>query len=154
MIAILLAAAVAAAPPREEPKTFLASLTVPLRKGERLSGFRIDTWGVEFLALCRFPSGWIMRAGRSATPDGVFEGNGTLGATFLDSDSELRNLALIRLSGPVQLEAIVERNGQIPATFAGNALLDTPDEDEPRRAKLTYANLLLRPADRCPSPAP
>jgi len=136
------------AAPSNHPRTYLASIVgVPLRTSESMERFSIATWGVKFKAVCRIPGGWRIKAGNSATPDGVLEGEGSQGATWFNrsSPSELRHLALIILDGPVQRSDV--RYGP-DATFKGTATVST--ENGERKARLTYRNVKLTPASRCP----
>jgi hypothetical protein len=151
LFAIALAAASSA--PADHPKTFLASIEgIPLGPNESMDEFQVETWGVEFKAVCHIPGGWWIEAGGSATPEGSLKGRGSLGATWLNrkSLSELRNLVLLTLYAPVQREDIRDRTGDaiIPATFKGRASVYGP---KGRVIPLTYANVRLVPAQRCPS---
>jgi len=143
----------AAAPaPVDHPHTFLASLVdVPLKRGELIESFSIDTWGVEFKAVCHIPGGWRIRAGSAATPNGVLEGDGSQGATWFNRSSprELRGLVLLTLVGPVQRHDIRDPPGAEPATFNGHATLSTDAGD--RKVRLGYRNVRLVAARRCPS---
>jgi hypothetical protein len=142
----------AAAPPMDRPHTYLASVVgIPRKPNEQVESFSFSTWGVRFQAVCRIPSGWRINAGSSATPNGVLEGNGSQGATWFSRGSPraLRGLVLLTLSGPIQPRDIRFGNGVVPATFNGRATLST-DAGE-RKVALTYRNLRLVPARRCPS---
>ena len=153
----LLALAATGPPPVDHPKTYLASITrIPLKPGERIEGFSISTWGVTFTAVCQIPPGWTIKAGGSATPEGVLEGEASLGTTQLSeaSPKPLHDLVLITLYGPVQRRDIGKEGGSfyLPATFKGHALLSGADVE--RRVRLSYANVRLTPASRCPSARP
>ncbi len=132
----------------DHPRTYIASLTNP-RPGsnEYIEGFSIQTWGVEFKAVCRFPSGWRIKAGWG-TADGDFDGNATLGATNIQRDrlNELSGLVLLQLDGPVQRRDI----GDVPATFKGHWIFGNDDNERKRRPPLTHVNVRLTPAKRCP----
>ena len=148
-----LALSAIAAAPVDHPKTYLASITsIPLKPNERIEGFSISTWGVTFNAVCHIPSGWTIKAGGSATPDGVLEGEASLGTTWLSEASPmpLHDLVLITLYEPVQRRDVGKEGGPvyIPATFKGHALLS--GDDAQRRVRLGYANVRLSPANRCP----
>jgi hypothetical protein len=146
MFAIAFAAALPA--PVDHPKTFLVSIErIPLRADESMYEFRIDTWGVEFMAVCHIPGGWWIEAGGSATPEGSLKGRGSVGATWFNrkTPAELRNLVLITLYAPVQKVDI----GAVPATFKGRAKINGPNKD--RTIRLTSANVRLVPGRRCPS---
>ena len=134
--------------PADRPRAYLMSLVdVPLGKAESMESFSVATWGVEFNAVCKIPGGWRIKAGNSATPDGIFEGEGSQGATWFNTRSppELRNAVLITLYGSIQREDV--RDGP-DATFKGYAVIST--EDGERKAALTYRNIRLTPATRCP----
>jgi hypothetical protein len=150
LAAMLAAAPAAAAPAAEAPGTlYLLSIGRPdLRRDERVVGFSLASWGVDWLAICTIPSGWRLRAGRNATPEGLFEGEGTHGATWLDDLGPLRSVALVRLWGPVQWRDKPVGNGKIPATLAG-----TLETSEGRRVRLGPSTLRLTPAPACPAPA-
>lgn len=118
---LLLLLLVAAPAPVDHPRTYLASIVgVPLKADERIESFSIDTWGVTFNAVCRIPYGWRIRAGNSGSLDGVLEGKGSQGVTWLSGSSPgaLQTFALITLYGLVQRSDIPLRNrtGVIPAT--------------------------------------
>jgi len=143
--------------PVDHPKTYLASITgIPLKPGERIEGFSISTWGATFSAVCQIPSGWTIKAGGSATPEGVLEGEASLGTTWLSeaSPKPLHDFVLITLYEPVQRRDVGKEGGPvyIPATFKGHALLSGDDAE--RKVRLSYANVRLTPASRCPVAAP
>lgn len=140
----LLAGALA---PAEEPRTYLLSLAdVPLKDGESIASFAIETWGVAFQTVCRIPLGWRITAGSSATPDGTLAGEGSHGATFFGDSSpkELRDFVLVSLFD-VQ-KADVENGPQ--ATFKGSATIS--DANDEHKVMLDYRNIKLVPATRCP----
>lgn len=139
------------AAPVDHPRTYLVSIgRIPLKDTESVEGFAIKTWGVEFRSVCRIPSGWRIKAGSSATPNGDLEGEGSQGATWFNAPSpkELRNFVLIALYAPVQRATIKSGNGEVPATFMGTATISTDDGDVKR--ELSYRNITLTPASRCP----
>jgi hypothetical protein len=134
--------------PADHPTTYLLSIIdVPLNNGESIESFSISTWGVEFRAVCKIPGGWRIRAGSSATPDGVLEGEGSQGATWFNrsSPSELRDLVLVTLYDEVQRSDV--RNGE-DATFKGFATVSTPNGE--KKTRLSYRNVRLTPARDCP----
>jgi hypothetical protein len=152
MKALLTLLLVAGTIPKDHPRTYLASVVeLPLRKGESVESFSFSTWGVKFMAICRIPGGWRIKAGSSATPDGELAGEGSQGATWFNqrNPAELRNLVLLRLYGPVQRKALRDSRGNetLPATFKGSAVIST--EAGERKVSLTYKNILLTPARRC-----
>lgn len=136
----------------EAPQTYLVSVVdVPLQAGESLEGFALSTWGATFNAVCRIPTGWTMTAGGGLSPEGVLEGEGGQGGTWLreTSPAALRDVALITLSGPLRREATTstDSGGEVPATFAGTATIATANGE--RQVPLTADNVRLTPAFRC-----
>ena len=136
----------------DHPKTYLLSITgVALKPGESIDRFSIKTWGVTFRAVCHIPDGWRIKSGNFTTPDGVLEGQGSNGVTWLNEEGmrELDALVLVTLYAPVQRRDIKTAGGSglIPATFKGNAIVQTDDAE--RRVPLTSANIRLAPASRC-----
>jgi hypothetical protein len=143
-----------AAPLVDHPKTYLASVVgVPLKPGDRITGFAFATWGVTFNAVCRIPAGWTIKAGGSLTPEGALEGQASLGSSWLSSGSSpaLTALVLVTLYGPIQERDIGSPQGDqyVPATFKGRASIWNDDAE--RKVRLTSANIRLRPASRCPT---
>jgi hypothetical protein len=148
MISLAITAALTAAP--AAPQTYLASLAgLSLRPGERLDSFSIQTWGVSVEAVCHIPRGWRIRAGGSAAPDGVLEGESTQGTTRADP-AELDRFALITLHGPIQAREVRDRTGgERPATFAGKAVIGGPAQE--REVRIEAQNVRLTPASSCPA---
>ncbi|MDB5429183.1 MAG: hypothetical protein JWP35_299 [Caulobacter sp.] len=142
---------VVASPARQHSHTYLLSVVIPLKTGQYVSDFKFETWGVDVIAVCHFPPGWRIRAGRAATSDGVLEGEASQGITFLSGKRmrELRGLFLVRPYGGIQRKDI----GSVPATFAGTATIGGygPHDDD-RKINLDYRNLHLTPANHCPAP--
>lgn len=139
------------AAPADHPRSYLLSIgRIPLKNTESIEAFSIRTWGVEFRSVCRIPGGWRIKAGNSATPNGEVEGTGSQGATWFSQSSpnELRAFVLVTIYAPVQREDIGSPDNGIPATFRGTATIST-EGGEVQRA-LTYKNITLTPADRCP----
>lgn len=130
--------------------TYLISIEgVPLKDTENLKAFSFETWGVRVKSVCHIPPGWFIKAGSSATPDGVLAGEGSQGTTWFSSGSprELRSLALVEISGSVRWNDERSGSGIVPATLRGFATLETDDGD--RKIALERRNIVLRPADRC-----
>ncbi|HKX89865.1 MAG TPA: hypothetical protein VJM13_11690 [Sphingopyxis sp.] len=137
-----------ASAPVDHPRSYLLSVVdLPLTVDESLESFSIATWGVEFKAVCKIPGGWRIKAGNSTTPDGTLEGEGSQGATWFNerNPSELREIVLVTLVAEVQREDVSHGPD---ATFKGVATISTDDGE--RTAPLSYRNILLRPAPRCP----
>lgn len=135
------------AAPNDRPETYLMSIVdVPLKPGHRIERFSFATWGVDVEAVCRTPFGWRITAGSGAAPAGEISGRGTVGATWFSegSPNPLRNFVLVTLHGSVQQGQL----GPVPATFSGTALISHMDDRH--KVRLTYKNIRLVRARRCP----
>jgi hypothetical protein len=89
---------------RDLPTTYLASISgVPLRADEGIDKFEIETWGVDFKAVCHIPFDWEITAG-SFGPGGRLSGIAGHGASWLRSRDvkKLHALVLVRLVAPVR----------------------------------------------------
>jgi len=140
------------AAPVDHPRTYLLSIgRIPLKDTESIEAFSLKTWGVEFRSVCSIPGGWRIKAGSSATPNGDLEGEGSQGATWFNNRSprELHNFVFVTLNAPVQRADTGSPGNGVPATFKGAATIST-DDGEVQRA-LSYRNITLIPARRCPS---
>lgn len=151
-ILLLISVAASAADHR---RTYLLSIVgLPVKDTESIKAFSINTWGVAFAAVCRIPSGWRIKAGNSATPNGELSGEGSQGVTWFNQGSPkaLRAFVLVILYGAVQRADIRTSGGTgvIPANFKGRATMETDSGD--RRAPLTYRNIMLTQASTCPQP--
>jgi hypothetical protein len=147
VLSALLAAAAPAAEEQEGSLYLLSIADIRIASEQRVTAFKIASWGVDWVALCRIPTGWRLRAGRNATPDGLFEGESTHGATRLGGLEPLRRVALVRVWGSLQWRAKPLPDGVVPATFAGTLSLSGG-----REVGLTQSNLRLTPARACPAP--
>jgi hypothetical protein len=155
MTALLaLALAMAAPASANQDRTYLLSVSaVPLGARESMYEFSLETWGVEFLAVCHIPQGWRIEAGGGPTFEGVLKGQGSLGATWLDRPSlkSLRNLVLVSMFAPIQRAPVRDSGGHIiqPVTFKGRAQVSGGTRD--RTIALSYMNVRLVPAKACPT---
>jgi hypothetical protein len=158
LLRALAALALPGAPPAaaaEQATTYLVSIAdARIAEGELLEQFTIETWAVDILAICSIPRGWLIRAGQTAAPDGIIEGEATHGVTRLGSErwSDLENLALVRMWGPVRGGSRRTGPGEDIASFFGHADV-TDTQGRLRQIPLTLDNLRLTPASRCPDPS-
>ena len=144
----------AAAMAGERPRTYLLSIVnLPTADTQSVNAFKVETWGVESVSVCRIPAGWRITAGSSLTPNGTLAGEGGQGITWFNghNPNALRSLVLVRLSGPVQRDDIRDGTGVVPATFQGYATVSTDDGD--RHVPLNYRNIVLTRASACPATA-
>jgi hypothetical protein len=149
------AATLVGQPAHAVERTYLLSLkAMPVRANEYLDQFTLETWGVDFLAVCHIPAGWDITAGRYGDPGGHLKGVGNIGVAYLDPShlSNLKAIALVRLDA-VQRRAIRYPNhaGGVPATFGGSGEIGRYGNAEHyRHVRLTYRNVRLAPATQCP----
>lgn len=153
MLSLLPLSVAAAAAQADHPKTFLLSVgNIAVPRDEMIEAFAFSTWGVTFKSVCHIPDGWTLKAGRSLTAEGTFEGYGSLGVSMPRSASPtmFRSLALVELYAPVQRRDIrfPKNGGEIPATFRGHATIS--DGDSERKVPLSYRNVRLVSARSCP----
>ncbi|HEX8126278.1 MAG TPA: hypothetical protein VF548_11910 [Allosphingosinicella sp.] len=147
VLSALLAAATPAAGADESGLYLLSIADVPIAGEQRVTGFKLASWGVDWVALCAIPTGWRLRAGRNATPEGLFEGESTHGVTWLGSLEPLRSVALVRVHGTVRWRDRRFPGGREPATLAGTLSLSGG-----REVRLGESNLRLAAARTCPPP--
>jgi hypothetical protein len=137
----------------EESKTYLLSVVdLPARSDEQISSFHFDTWGVTFEKICHFPNSWSIEAGVGATPQGVFGGKGSVGASWFGQPSpqDLKDVALVSFWGPTTEEEI-HRNSHYPggqSMFEGTATVSTDQGDIER--SISGKNIRIAPAAECP----
>jgi len=153
MLSLALLLLAAAPAQSDHPRTFLLSIgSIPVPRDEMIESFAFSTWGVTFKSVCRIPTGWTIKAGGSLTPEGTFEGYGSLGVSMPRSANPtvFRSLVLVDLYAPVQRSDIrfPKNGGERPATFKGYVTLS--DGDSERKVPLTYRNVTLVPARSCP----
>ena len=136
----------------DPPRSYIASLAaIELKSGEAVSGFSLNTWGVEFKAVCNIPLDWEVTVGAFG-PGGKLAGSAGHGASWMRAKdlTRLHALVLIELSGPVQRHDRRNGTGVVPATFAGYADVQSAQSERPRKLRLTFANVTLVPAKHCP----
>src|SRR5438874_13335933 len=105
MLSFALLLLAGAAAQSDHPKTFLLSVGgIAIPRDEMIESFAFSTWGVTFKSVCHIPAGWTIKAGRSLTAEGTFEGYGSLGVSMPRSANPtiFRSLVLIELYAPVQ----------------------------------------------------
>jgi hypothetical protein len=142
LVGLLAAAAPATA------RTYLASISgVWLQPDESIPSFTVKTWGVEIKAICRIPADWEITGG-SFGPLGRIAGEAGHGSSALRRHNlnELRDLALIELSGPIAARS----RGSVPPTFGGDVRIDVGRRNTTRSVTLTSNNVELVKADACP----
>ena len=140
----------------DEPEAaYLVSIgSIPLGPNQYVDRFHLDTRGVDFLALCQIPWGWRLTVGRSSAPDGVLDGAGSLGVTYMNQSTptKLTDLVLVRISTHPPPTSGNDRS-QPPAAFTGYASVGLYGSDAAdAKVALDRRNIRLRRASRCPPP--
>lgn len=152
---VLLALVGSALPSAADASELLSIRGITLPEHGYVKAFRIETWDVKVLAVCRLPGGWTITAGKSADPSGILAGEASLGVTWLNNQSldQLRQLFLIEVSGYQERELPMPNvpGGVFPATFSGKLVVGTyGNHDDAHEVPITPANLFREPATRCP----
>jgi hypothetical protein len=116
---------------------------------EQIKAFDIKTWGVTFLAICRVPQDWQLKAEKFEDPAGDLSGR-------VDTHGEpLKALSDMYLVDVYDYQARLKDSQ--PASFAGWVEIGTvaPFEGGSRhRRALGAGNFRLTNARRCPDPPP
>ena len=127
-------------------------LEVPQHQSIR--GFRIDTWGVEFLAVCHIPPSWQLRSEKFEDPEGYLSGR---------ADAQGERLGQLRDMYPVDVYDYQplprgNRNTEYhPASFSGWVAIGAREpfsEGRGRRRRLKPSNFHLKDAQACPAAPP
>ena len=154
-VPVFLALAGSALPALADPSELLSIRGITLPEHGYVKAFRIETWGVTVLAVCRLPPGWTITAGKSADPSGILAGEASLGSTYLNSQKpdQLHQLFLIEVSDYRERELAIPNvpGGVFPATFSGKLIIGTyGNHDDAHEVPIAPANLFREPATRCP----
>jgi hypothetical protein len=116
---------------------------------ESIRAFHIETWGVEFLAVCHVPPSWALKSEKFEDPEGYFDGHS-------DTHGEpLRQITDMYLIDVYDYQPL--REGDVPASFAGWVVVGRVqpfDGGTRRKQTLTANNFHLRDAPRCPDAPP
>ncbi|PVM86809.1 hypothetical protein DDF62_17295 [Caulobacter radicis] len=146
MATLILAAALSACEPAPPPYHLLSLGALPLGANDYADRFDIETFGVEIVAVCRVPFGWVVSAGNDSSVTGTIVGQASVGAAAVSpANGDLDAL------GGLMLVKVGERQPGQPPPFAGQATIGTYGDDEAERTvPLTQAQLRLKPAYRCP----
>lgn len=125
-------------------------LEVP--SGKSVRGFRIETWGVEFLAVCKFPRSWELKSEKFQDSEGYLEGRADVHGEPLD---RLTEMYLVDVYDYQALPRGDPKGDYHPASFGGWVEVGPLfGEGDSRRHKLTAANFHLKDAQSCPASPP
>ena len=152
---VFLALAGSALPSLADAGELLSIRGITLPEHGYVKAFRIETWGVMVLAVCRLPPGWTITAGKSADPSGILAGEASLGVTYLNGQNldQFRKLFLIEVSDYRERELPIPNvpGGVYPATFSGKLVVGTyGNHDDAHEVAIMPANLFREPATQCP----
>lgn len=120
-------------------QSYLVSIVdLPLEAGESIESFSLSTHHVSYQSICALPVGWTIKAGRTLRGDGVLEGEGSNGVTWL------------RHSSPPELEAValITLDTEAARTSFGGSAMIVGIEGE-REVALTEANVRLTASSEC-----
>jgi hypothetical protein len=153
--AVLIAGAALACQPSEAAvRRVLLSvhgLGVPLDKS--IYAYRIDTWGVEFLAVCAVPQSWELKSEKFEDSEGYLSGQADIHGTPLQS---LTNMYLVDVYDYRPTTAHVG-DTEHPASFKGWVRIGSREQFgdwHGRKVTLRAKNFRLKDATRCPAPPP
>jgi hypothetical protein len=123
------------------------ALAIPADRS--LTAFKIDTWGVEFLAVCRVPPSWEIKAEKYEDPEGLLSGRADNHGERL---TKLRDLFLVDVYDYQPLPRGNPKSDYHPASFAGWIEMAAHPAERGKRTTLRAANFRLIKAARCPDP--
>lgn len=123
-----------------------------LPKKKAVYAFNIDTYGVEYLAVCHLPMGWELRSERSDDFGGYMSGEADLHASPLTFTS-------MYLVDVYDYRSTTVRSGNTehPASFQGWVKIGSREQFgdwHGRKVPLRPNNFRLTDARRCPDPPP
>ena len=145
---LALAAGLSACEP-PPPAFRLVSLKIPpLAPNEYVDRFELATLGVEIVAVCRVPFGWVLTAGADSSVTGAVIGQASVGAAAVSPANgnleAMRGLVLVKVDAG---------GADRRPPFVGKAVIATyGDEGAERIAPLGPDQLTMTPAYRCPPP--
>jgi hypothetical protein len=149
LVCIAGAATQASAAPTRRVLVSVEGVSVP--KGSSIFGYRIATWGVEFLAICRVPPSWELKSEKFEDPEGYLSGRADAHAVRLRA---LTRFYLVDVVEP-QPFATGEPETEHPASFSGWIEVGSRarfGDWRGWRVKLSARNFHLEDVQRCPAP--
>jgi hypothetical protein len=116
-----------------------------------LAAFHIDTWGVEFLAVCKVPPRWEIKEEKFMDPAGVLSGHSDPHRTL----TKLDKMFLVDVYSYQPLPRGDPKGEYHPASFAGWYKVFDGNGDILKKRRVFHANNFhLTPASRCPDAPP
>jgi hypothetical protein len=129
----------------------LSKVTIPIE--DRLTEFKITTWGARVLSVCHVPDGWRISVFNGEDPEGSVEGTTTNlhGSLTTASEGAFRSLFLVRIQAYQAWPHGSPGEEFHPATFSGQVTLDSASTDAaPTVVSLHPINFEITPARHCP----
>jgi hypothetical protein len=132
----------------------LLSIKLPdLSSDSYISAFRIKTWGINIHAMCKFPVGWMITAGRELNMGGqiVSSASGFMTNLNVKQLEKLTDFVLIDDLGTPH-----DRSATEPPAFSDVFIQvgEYHSAQRDRRIRLKGSDIVLTDATRCPSPPP
>ena len=116
-----------------------------------LAAFRIDTWGVEFLAVCKVPPLWEIKEEKFLDSAGLLSGHSDPHRTL----TKLDRMFLVDVYSYQPLPRGDPKGDYHPASFAGWYEVFDGNGDILKKRRAFHANNFhLTPAPRCPDAPP
>jgi hypothetical protein len=118
-------------------------------KGNAIFQYRVETWGVEFLAVCNLPQGWEIKSEKFENPEGYLSGRADIHGEWLGA---LKQMYLVDV---YDYRQVVSHDQ--PASFSGWVEIGSRerfDDWHGHRVQLAANNFRLKDAQRCPVPPP
>ena len=120
---------------------------------DSIYGFRIETWGVEFLAVCALPQSWALTSEKYENPGGYLFGKADFHGTRLARLTDMYLVDVYDYSATL----VHDENGEVPASFTGWVRIGNRErfgDWRGRQVKLKASNFRLKGAATCPTPPP
>jgi hypothetical protein len=122
---------------------------VRIPKGSAIFQYRLDTFGVEFLAVCKLPQSWEVQSEKFENPEGYLSGRADIHGEWL---SALKEMYLVDV---YDYRPVASRD--VPASFSGWVEVGSRErfgDWRGHRVQLAANNFRLTDAQRCPESPP
>jgi hypothetical protein len=119
---------------------------VSIPKGSAIFQYRVETWGVEFLAVCNLPQSWEIKSDKLENPEGYLSGRADIHGEWLGA---LKQMYLVDV---YDYRPAASDDG-VPASFSGWVEVGTRErfgDWHGHRVQLKANNFRLQDAQRCP----
>ena len=119
-----------------------------------IRAFHIETWGVEFLAVCHLPLSWELKSEKFEDPEGLLEGEADIHGESLN---KLSDMYLVDVYDFQPMPRGDPKGEFHPPSFGGWIQVGRVEAFDGRtRGKRTLKadNFRLRDAEACPTPPP